>query len=78
MHYSEIDLSNYYANRNGEFVSGDRHFAATGRNFSIERTSKAVTLKGDLRDYDGKYCSASVDLSICILNKNSALVFEKQ
>ncbi|KAL2011232.1 hypothetical protein VTN00DRAFT_3950 [Thermoascus crustaceus] len=68
----------HLAARNGKFVSGDRHFAATGRNFSIERTPEAVTLKGDLRDYDGEYCSASLNLSVCILNKDGALVLEKQ
>lgn len=77
-HVSEIDLNDHYANRNASFVSGDRHFVYTARNLELKVSNSSITLEGELKDYDRNYKQASVDLAICIVNKNGRLTFEKQ
>lgn len=77
-HASEIDLNNYYGNRNANFVSGDKHFVYTAQNLSLHVPNSSITLKAELKDYDHNYQPASVDLAICIVNKNDHLTFEKQ
>lgn len=54
-HASEIDLNNYYGNRNANFVSGDKHFVYTAQNLSLHVPNSSITLKAELKDYDHNY-----------------------
>ncbi|KAL9101179.1 MAG: hypothetical protein Q9163_003538 [Psora crenata] len=78
LHYSTVDLNEYYGNIRGEFKSGEKHYAWTGRNFRLEDSSKSVKLIGELKDGSHVYRAAEVDISICVVNQNGRLTFIKQ
>jgi hypothetical protein len=35
LHFSQIDLNDYYGNMNGHFVSADRHFGYTAQDIAL-------------------------------------------
>ncbi|KAJ6487981.1 hypothetical protein C8R45DRAFT_995083 [Mycena sanguinolenta] len=77
LHYSQIDLNNFYGNRNGEFVSGDRAFGNTAQNLTLSTQNERgkVMLRGQLRAYNYSYRQTEVNLAVCIVNQGGQLAF---
>ncbi|KAF7364108.1 CNVH-domain-containing protein [Mycena sanguinolenta] len=77
LHYSQIDLNNYYGNKNGSFVSGDRAFGNTAQHLTLSTHNERgkVMLRGQLRAYNHSYQQAEVNLAICIVNEGGKFGF---
>ncbi|KAJ7267003.1 hypothetical protein B0H12DRAFT_1068210 [Mycena haematopus] len=77
LHFSEINLNDYYGNRNGQFVSADRAFGNTAQNLSLSTQNERgkVMLRGQLRAYNHSYRQAEVNLAICIVNQGGQFGF---
>ncbi|KAK1776295.1 Cyanovirin-N [Copromyces sp. CBS 386.78] len=72
---TEIDLNECYANKNGSFQSDDNHFYHTSRNLRLVPSPGALTLEGELRNWDKNYQAASVNLAVCIMNNDGRFQF---
>ncbi|KAK7039079.1 hypothetical protein VNI00_010243 [Paramarasmius palmivorus] len=72
---SEIDLNEHYANNNGRFASNDRGFYHTSKDLKVNISNEGVILRGKLRDDSGRWRSAKVDLSVCIVNMGGGFRF---
>lgn len=72
---AKIDLNNHYANKNGSFQSEDNHFYYSSRNLTLDPSPGALTLKGELRNWDKNYQHAEMNLAICIMNDDGKFRF---
>ncbi|KAK7044683.1 CNVH-domain-containing protein [Favolaschia claudopus] len=77
LHYSQIDLNNFYGNQNGSFVSGDRNFGYTAQNITLSTQNERgkVMLRAQLRGYNYGYNQAEVNLAVCIVNQGGQFGF---
>jgi hypothetical protein len=80
-HTSEINLNEYYGNKNGNFVT-DSHFYYSSRNVAIDISIHSVLLKAELKGYhwySGDFWKAgAIDLASNICVHDGRFVFEKQ
>ncbi|KAJ7936937.1 Cyanovirin-N, partial [Mycena leptocephala] len=77
LHFSQIDLNDYYGNKNGHFVSADRLFGYTAQNmaFITQNERGKVMLRAQLRVYNYSYKQAEINLAICIINQGGQFAF---
>ncbi|EGO56993.1 hypothetical protein NEUTE1DRAFT_123386 [Neurospora tetrasperma FGSC 2508] len=72
---AEIDLNDHYANKNGSFQSEDNHFWYSSRNLTLDPSPGALTLKGELTNWDKNWQHAEMNLAICIMNDDGKFRF---
>ncbi|KAK3392411.1 Cyanovirin-N [Sordaria brevicollis] len=73
--YTEIDLNEHYANKNGCFQSDDNHFYHSSQNLRLDPSPGALTLKAELMNWNKEWQKAEVNLAVCIMNNNGGFQF---
>ncbi|KAF8310744.1 hypothetical protein DL93DRAFT_2061772 [Clavulina sp. PMI_390] len=77
LHWSSIDLNDYYGNDDASLVSGSGGFSSTSRKISLDLSGGSVVLKAECHEDFVDYGWASVDLTPCILVRQGSFVFER-
>ncbi|RYO96118.1 hypothetical protein DL763_003408 [Monosporascus cannonballus] len=74
---AEIDLDEFIGNDNGRFDWSGKEFSHTAEDisFSIEGGDSVPVLRARLRDVNGEFHNADVNLSERIGNQNGSFVF---
>ncbi|RYP09770.1 hypothetical protein DL765_008326 [Monosporascus sp. GIB2] len=74
---AEINLDNYVGNDNGRFDWSGNGFSQTAEDirFSIEGGESVPILRARLKNVDGEFCDADLNLSERISNQNGSFVF---